>query len=197
VELDVRRSADGSLVVRHDAELAEGRPSLGLGALDLPPEVPLLGAALDALAGARLVNTEIKNWPDDPDFDPDEQLARAVVDLLRERGELGAPRHLVSAFHLPTVDRVRELAPEVRTGWLRVDVPEGTIERAARHGHVALHPHHAFVTEALVAEAHAAGLEVNAWTVDDPDRLCWLRDIGVDTAIANDPAAALAALAAG
>ncbi len=36
---------------------------------------------------------------------------------------------------------------------------------------MAVHPHHPFVDEAFVARAHAAGLAVNTWTCDDPDRI--------------------------
>jgi glycerophosphoryl diester phosphodiesterase len=102
----------------------------------------------------------------------------------------------VSAFHLPTIDRVHAQAPHLATGWLLINVPDtdAVLEQTVRHGHSALHPHHAFIDAALVAAAHAAGLAVNTWTVDDPDRIRWLADLGVDSAIANDPAAALVAL---
>ena len=99
----------------------------------------------------------------------------------------------MSAFHLPTVDRVHELAPGLATAWLVLDAsdPARSIERAAAHGHVAIHPHHAFVNADLVAAAHAAGLAVNTWTCDDPDRIVWLAELGVDAVVTNDPALAL------
>lgn len=196
VELDVRRTADGTLAVHHDDRLADGRPLLELARAGLPPEVPALADALDACRALGVVNVEIKNWPEDPDFDPSEQLARAVVDLLEARDELDGGRILVSSFHLPTVDRVRALAPGLATGWLLglVEQPAALIERAAQAGHVAVHPHHAFVDEPFVRLAHAAGLQVNTWTCDDPDRIRGLADLGVDAVITNVPDVALAAL---
>jgi glycerophosphoryl diester phosphodiesterase len=194
VELDVRRTADGTLAIRHDGVLPDGRHLLDLGASELPEWMPDLAASLDALAGARLINTEIKNWPDDTDFDPSCALADAVVEVLRARGELGDPRHVVSSFHLPTVDRVREAGPEVLTGWILFEPPADAVARVVDHGHRALHPHHLFVSEALVDEAHEAGLQLNTWTCDDPERLRWLEAVGVDAVIANDPASALVAL---
>ena len=82
------------------------------------------------------MNIEIKNWPDDRDFDPTERLADAVVDRLRHRGELDDGRALVSSFHLPTIDRVHELAPELATGWLLglVENPHDLVARAADAG---------------------------------------------------------------
>ena len=70
VELDVRRTADGVAVVHHDAHLPDGRRIGGLHAVDLPSHVPGLAEALEACDGMGVV-VEIKNLPDDPDFDHD------------------------------------------------------------------------------------------------------------------------------
>jgi glycerophosphoryl diester phosphodiesterase len=196
VELDVRRTLDGTLALSHDPALPDGRQLVDLGAADLPEEVPALSEALRALEPARLVNVEIKNWPDDTDFDPGLALADAVVAALADRGELDDGRVLVSCFHLGTVDRVHELAPGLATAWLVYDArePGPLIEQTVAHGHVAIHPHQAFITPELVDEAHAAGLAVNTWTCDDPERLRWFQDLGVDAVVTNDPALAVAAL---
>lgn len=194
VELDVRRTRDGRMAVHHDDALADGPVIVELDAAELPAEVPELAAALDACAPLALVNIEIKNWPDDRDFDATCGLADQVVALLRERGEPG--RYLISCFHLPTIDRVHELAPELPTAWLLglVDDPSSLIERTAAHGHVAVHPHHAFVDQHFVDLAHQAGLTVNTWTCDDPDRIRELHTLGVDAVVTNVPDLALAAL---
>jgi glycerophosphoryl diester phosphodiesterase len=194
VELDVRRMADGGLAVRHDPSLPDGRRVLDLTTSELPADVPVLADVYTDMASARVINTEIKNLPDDPDFDAQEHLAHAVVDLLRALGQLDDAKHLVSSFHLPTIDKVHELAPGLKTAWLVIDAGPSAIERAAAHGHTALHPHHAFVNEELVATAHGAGMAINTWTVDDPDRIRWLADLGVDAVVTNDPVRALAAL---
>jgi glycerophosphoryl diester phosphodiesterase len=44
-----------------------------------------------------------------------------------------------------------------------------------------------YTTPALVAEAHAAGLEVIPWTIDDPATMASLMDAGVDGIITNYP----------
>jgi glycerophosphoryl diester phosphodiesterase len=196
VELDVRRTADGALAVRHDPGLPDGRLVVATDRADLPEDVPLLEAALEACAGLALVNVEIKNWPEDPDFDPHARVVDAVVALLDRRGELDDGRVVVSSFHRPTIERVHALAPAVATALLTIDVPDRDelLADLAAAGHRALHPHHAFVDAELVAACHRAGLALNTWTCDDPERIRWLADLGVDAVVTNDPALALAAL---
>lgn len=196
VELDVRRTGDGALAVSHDDTLPDGRALVELRADELPSGMPLLAEALDACQPLSIVNIEIKNWPDDVDFDPTEALADRVVALLAARGEEASAHYLISGFHLPTIDRVHALAPALATAWLIFghEAVAEHIDRAAAHGHVALHPHHAFVTEEMVSLAHEAGLAVNAWTCNDPDRIRWLAELGVDAVVTDVPAVALEAL---
>ena len=196
VELDVRRTADGGLAVCHDDVLSDGTVLVETPFVDLDGVIDL-ATVLDVCAPLAVVNIEIKNWPEDRDFDPTARLADAVVELLAARGELADGRALVSCFHLPTIDRVRELAPELATGWLLglVEDPARLIAKAAERGHDAVHPHHVFVNDEFVAIAHAEGLAVNAWTCNDPDRIRWLAEQGVDAVITDVPDVARAALA--
>lgn len=200
-ELDVRRGGDGALVVHHDAELPDGRRIMDVDARDLPPEVPLLDAVLDACAELDVANVEIKNVDADVDFDPEQYVARAVVDLVHDRlaGGVG-PRILVSCFGLAAIDRVKALDAEVATGYLASATwdQHKALQRAIDGGHDAFHPHHLVVNAELVAAAHDAGIAVNVWTVDDPDRIRWLaHECGVDAIITNVPDVAVSALAAG
>ena len=194
VELDVRRSRDGAMVIHHDATLPDGRRIFETDVADLPRGVPLLDAALDACEGM-IVNIEIKNVPVDIDWDPDDTMAAAVVRLV---GELGKQDEvLVSCFNLDTIDRVRSLDPAIPTGylisahWNQVNA----LQRAADRGHGAFHPNEAAVDADLVRRAHDLGLRVNTWTVDDPARIRWLADeCNVDVIMTNVPDVALAAL---
>jgi glycerophosphoryl diester phosphodiesterase len=196
VELDVRRAAHGHLAVNHDELLPDGRPVRELPRPDWPESLCELSAALDACAGLATVNVEVKNWPADGDFDEELAIAEAVVEVLlaRPADEQGA--FLVSCFHLPTLDRVRALAPGLATAWLTIgfaDVAED-LARVAGGGHTAVHPHHGAVDEDVVRQAHDAGLRVNTWTCDVPDRIAWLAATGVDGVVTNDVEAALEAL---
>lgn len=188
IELDVRRTGDDRLVVHHDPRLADGRAIRATRSAELPPSVPDLAAALDACTGA-FVNIEIKNAPAEPDHDPSDWVASRVAELLAGRG--GGPRWLISSFRMETVDHVRRVAPAVRTAWLTYLLDEAAIAATAAAGHDAIHPYHGSVTADGVRAAHAAGLSVNTWTCDEPERMAALVAWGVDGICTNVPDVAL------
>jgi glycerophosphoryl diester phosphodiesterase len=190
VELDVRRSADGALVVHHDAELVGLGPVCGLRVRDLPPDVALLGAAMEVLEPL-IVNVEIKNDPDEPGHDPTGSLSHDVVALLEDRGELD--RVVISSFDLATLDAVRQASASVSTGWLLGSnvQPRAVVDLAVEHAMSALHPWVLAVEEDDVAEAHDAGLEVATWTVNARHDLERMARLDVDTVITDDVALAL------
>lgn len=182
VELDARRTADGGLVVHHDAHLPDGRAIVELEAPELPASVPTLAAALDACEGMG-VNIEIKN--DHPAPDLDEWVAEATVALLAERG--GRDEVLISSFNPATLVRVRERAPHLATALLVIEPTEDVVEVVVAAGHSALHPYDWFVDIELITRCHAAGVAVNVWTVDDPERMAELLAHGVDGLCTNVP----------
>ncbi len=189
IELDVRRTVDDALVVHHDAVLDDGRVIRHTASTELPDHVPSLSAALDACAGA-FVNVEIKNSPSEPDFDPSDWVAHRTVIELGARG--ADQRWLVSSFRLATVDTVRRLAPGVRTAWLVVGAGPEQLTATVAARHVAIHPYVDALDADVVRAAHAAGLAVNTWTCDDPERMRQLIAWGIDGICTNVPDVALA-----
>lgn len=198
VELDVHRTRDGALVVRHDADGPPGVwAELTLDAIRAAdPDVPVLGEVLDVCAGS-LVNIEIKNSPRDRDWDPTARAADLVVECLADRS--GRDSVIVSSFDLATVDRVRMLADQVPTALLTFvgDPLEGLLA-AETHGHTALHP---FVGQlaggaagALVQRAHERGMQVNVWTVNEPEDIARLGAARVDGICTDVPDVALSVL---
>lgn len=190
VELDVRTSADGVLVVHHDPHLPDGRALCETNHADLPATVPTLDDALDA-CGDLVVNVEVKNDPREPDHDPTGRRAIDTARLLTRRIAAGsAPaKFLVSSFDRATIDIVHREEPRVGTALLVVAVDDTTSLCAdlAAHGHVAVHPHHASVTGSDVDAAHRAGIRVNVWTCDDPVRMTELIAWGIDGICTNVP----------
>ncbi len=192
VELDVRRSADGRLVVHHDPHLTDGRAVAATQADELPVTVPSLDEALDACAGMA-VNIEIKNDAEEPGFEPDRALADDVATVVAARGD--TDRVVVSSFDRASIDRLKEVAsPPLATAWLVTVPPPDAVEVAVAGAHQALHPWWQAVDLALVERAHAAGLAVNVWTCDDSEAMARLAGWGVDGICTNVPDMAIAVL---
>ena len=159
-------------------------------AAELPEHVPTFAAALDACAGA-WVDVEIKNDPAEPDYDPDDVVAGGVVAELARRP---ADRWMISSFRLATVDRCRELAPDLATAWLVLEVDDATIARAVDGGHPAINPWESTLSADAVARCLAAGLAVYPWTCNDPARAVELASWGVAGIVTDVPDVLLATL---
>lgn len=182
VELDIRRSGDGKLVLAHDPELGgipvSATPWSQLGELDLGDghHPALLDEVLAALPETP-VQMEIKNLPMDPGFEPDHRLALEAAARAR-RGDV------VTGFNPASLAAVRHVFPELDTGlavpaWFDLDEAVKTCED---EGHTILVPEHTLVTGEI-----NAGLAVYPWTVNDPHRALELVDLGVAGIITDDP----------
>ena len=187
IELDVRRSRDDVLIIHHDAHLPDGRFIVEHDYDDLPDFVPTLAEALDACEGAR-VNIEIKNEPDEPDYDEAHQISDAVVGLalaFRPPEEL-----LVTSFNMDTVKRIRSVNPEIPIGFVsgyEILQVQMLLDHLAELGMTAVAPYDPTVDRRFIERAHEAGLAVYPWTVNDPSRMAELTEIGIDGIITDTP----------
>jgi glycerophosphoryl diester phosphodiesterase len=185
VEVDVRRSGDGKLVLSHDPLIqghvvAEQRWSF-LGGLDLGEghRPALLDEALAALPDFPVL-IEVKNEPFAPGYEPDHRVALEVAERCR-------PGDVVSSFNWASMRRVRDLYPEAATG-LAVGAPDAwgeAIEECHQAGHETLIPDHRFLDEGQLERA--GGLEVYTWTVNDPARARELALLGASGIITDTP----------
>jgi len=182
VELDVRRSADGKLVLSHDpvlgGQVVAETPWSMLCELDLGDghHPALLDEALAVLAGTP-VQLEIKNSPTDPGYEPDHRLAL-------ETAERARPGDIVTGFNAASLAAVRRVFPDSVTG-LCVGaevVFDEAVGLCLDAGHHALVPDHSLVPERLHDE-----VEVYPWTVNDPIRAEELVERGVTGIITDDP----------
>ena len=190
VELDVRRSLDGVLVVHHDP--SAGSHVIGASnAARLPSYVPTLHEALDALVGLR-VNVEIKNTTR-PEAPLDEESSRLVRQVLDELHALErASSVIVSCFDLATCDLVRAYDPAMSVGWLVEDrALVSALDMAYDHGFNGVHPHFTLVDEATQRRALELGLELNVWTVNATKDLARMVALAVAGVITDKPARAL------
>jgi glycerophosphoryl diester phosphodiesterase len=196
VELDVRLTKDGALAVHHDAEI----PGVGvipeLGVAELPGSVPLLADVL-AVCDGMTVNVEIKNAPADPGWDPTELVAALTAEAIDAAG--WTDRVLVSSFQPATLRAVQAADERLALGalWGVAADPGRGLAEAAAAGFGAVHPFVLAVTPDLVAQAHTLGLAVNTWTVNGPEDLRRMVELGVDTVITDVLGLALAVAAGG
>lgn len=211
VELDVRLTSDGAAVVLHDPDVSATTDGTGfvheltLGqvkALDASwgrgprQEVPTVAEALETIdRGGAAANLEIKNIPGEPAFDSPREAALEgaleAVGATRFRGPV-----LISSFNWLTIERARELAPEIPTGFLTIAAVDAwaALVYVRAHGHDFVLPQ----TPALVAaggvfvrEARRDGVLVGTWVADDEDLLATLFGWGVAAVATNDPALAV------
>ncbi len=218
IETDVRLTRDGAVVVFHDptgartcgtgaavarADLAAVRrwdPGYALtGADGAQPwvgrglRVPTLDEALAAFPDARF-NVDIK--------DHDRRAVRRVVEVVL--GHRAAARVLLTSVDDRTVRRLRWLGYPGDTGLGGAGVlwalcaPRALLRRTPPRAR-ALQIPDVFrgvdlARPSLIAKAHAAGLRVDYWTVNDPARARELVAAGADGIMTDDPRAIVPAV---
>jgi glycerophosphoryl diester phosphodiesterase len=176
VEFDVRTTADGVPVVIHDRTVDRTTDGSGhvwdltvdeVRALDAGSwfspayagtRVPLLAEVLDLPSPALLL--EIK-----PPASREE--VKRILSMVAERGLL--ERTIVQSFDPEVVRLVREAAPDVRRGLLRLRFEADTVPLATELDVVCCNPSVADVLgdAATVAELTGAGIDVMPWTAND------------------------------
>jgi glycerophosphoryl diester phosphodiesterase len=211
VELDVRLTSDGVPVILHDPDVSATTDGTGfvheltvgqVKRLDAsrgrgrPQEIPTLAEALEAIGGGHTgVNLEIKNLPGEPAFDsPREATLEAALEALRAARFAGPV--LISSFNWLTIERARELAPQVKTGFLTIAAvdPWASLVYVRTRGHDFVLPQTPAVVaagEGFIREAQADGVLVGTWVADDEDVLATLFGWGVDAVATNDPGLAV------
>lgn len=189
VEWDVRRLADGTLAVHHDASLPDGRQLSQMRQADLPSWLPTLIEALAwAAQSGSYVNVELK-------FEtvrPDDRVAR-TVQLIEAFGL--SRRVLLSSFHPLQLVLARQLAPQIERALLiHRRYPLALLSAAMNlTGSAALHPPYQVTDKRLVDYARQRGWRVNVWTVNIEAEVARLKALGVSGLIGDCPAALLEA----
>jgi glycerophosphoryl diester phosphodiesterase len=193
IEIDLHTTRDGEIAISHDAELerfgAEGeiveRSLAELRDLDAGggERIPTLAEVLDGFGERIPFNLELKiaeagRYPG---------MEVAALEAVRSRGLLQST--LFSSFYDDVLAELRSAEAAARIGVLvSLREPAGIFQRAAAVGAEAINPFFTLVDEELVARAHSEGLAVYPYTVDEPDWVLRLLDLGVDGLFTNFPA---------
>jgi glycerophosphoryl diester phosphodiesterase len=192
LEIDVRSTADGELVLVHDETL--------LRTLGDPRRVDALTrddlAALDAGSRPLTLDGFLAHYGRGTRYlvdlkDPTPAWEPALVATLA-RHEV-TDLAVVQSFDLPGLRRIHALAPDLPLGALypRELGPRLDLDDVASFA-CGVGAWHTRIDAALVAGARLRGLTVRAWTVDLPADLERLAALGVDGLITNVPDVAVA-----
>jgi glycerophosphoryl diester phosphodiesterase len=203
IELDVRRTTDGVLVVTHDPEVGSLPPVAEMTFADLrdsAPGVPTLSETLAHIPRSVFLNVEIKNAAHEPGFDPDRSIVDATIAIIESTDDLD--RVLMSSFDPIAVERTRSVAPGVLTGLLitgAVSIADG-VSLALGVDADALHPPMSTLNGNElegVRTVHASGLAVVVWNANEAREVKRAAKAGVDVIITDDPTMAKLALGGG
>lgn len=200
IELDVAQNKDGEVVVIHDETVDRTTNGTGkvreltssqLHLLDAGAHfheaftgehIPSLQEVFELFGQKLLINVEIKNFSS-----PFDDLPEKVTNMIKKfRLE---DRVILSSFNPVALIKAGRLAPEIPLAILTMSsIPaliRWTIERTVHHQ--AVHPDQKLVTEEWLARNQSKCSRVNVWTVNQPEQIKALFDIGVDGIITNYP----------
>lgn len=183
VELDIHATADGSLVVHHNATIngvsIPTATSSAVRSQHLPngEPPPLLEEALAVIDPRLRVYVEVKTLPPTQDAH-----LLAVLD-----GGPNPAGYAVHGFDHRILARLARRRPSLPRGVLSASYPIRPLVPLQDVGATAFWQNRELVDEALAATLHGAGAQLIVWTVDDPDEMVALARIGVDALCTNRP----------
>ncbi len=219
IEQDLQMTADGVLIVLHDETLDRTTDCTGqvrfLSFADIAscdagswfnaahpgrarPEweglaVPALEQVFERYEDRARFYIETKNPDDAPGME--EELLRLIrkFDLLGDRE--GLPSVIVQSFSGASLRKLHALEPRLRLVRLFGRHHTGLtlrwqLGRVARYG-FGIGPSRFDVDARLVRSAHARGLAVHSWTVNEPAELARFEELGVDGVFTDFPDRAL------
>lgn len=159
--------------------------------------MPLLGELIDSVeeyTAAKglpkmIYNIEIKADPaHDGLYQPvPAELVKLVMDVVNEK-KIGN-RFYVQSFDVRQIQEVHRQYPQVIIGFLTSDKNATLEENISRIGFLPqlYSPHYKLVTSGLIEECHRQGMKLVPWTVNSPEEMRRLQQMGVDGIITDYP----------
>lgn len=208
VELDVKLTADGHVIVMHDTTV--DRTTDGHGRVrDLTladfrkldagsyyaetfrgTKVPTLDDVFEAIGQECVINVELTNYTT-----PHDSLVDKVCELVKRHSLQN--RILFSSFFGFNLKRAAQLLPEVPRGLLALDGWKGAWARSFGFmfgEYQALHPHITDANAPQVSRVHQLKRRIHVWTANTAEEVTRLKNWGVDGIFTDDPQAAVRAL---
>jgi glycerophosphoryl diester phosphodiesterase len=205
IELDAKLSADGEVVVIHDASVERTTDGNGkvshltltaLRRLDAGSffsdqfrgeKIPTLAEVFETVGKRAIINVELTNYST-----PGDGLADRVCELVQRFGLQG--NVLFSSFLPSNLKRTRSLLPDTPRGLLALGGWIGWWARSFGFNfgdYQALHPGLGDTTHRQVARVHRLKRRIYVWTVNSAEDMRRLIGWGVDGLITDDPKLAM------
>lgn len=201
IELDVKLSSDGYVVVHHDPTL--DRTTTGKGPLKnmtlaelkkldagsffsekfKGEPVPSLEDVFEAVGKRTFINIELTNYKT-----PRDELVETVCMLVKKHQM--QKRVIFSSFFASNLSKARSYLPEVPRGLLALNGFLGSWARSfgfAFGKYQALHPFIEDMTQQEAVRVHRLNRRVHVWTVNDEQDMRRLFGWGVDGIFTDDP----------
>lgn len=194
IELDVQLTADGVVVLGHDANLKrvaginraissmtfEELRKLDVGSWFSEEfageQIPTLEEVMEVCRGKINLNIEIKS------VGKDSELPAKVVELILQHGM--EEQCVITSTSLSYLKQVKELEPALRTGYI-ISAAYGNFYSSEAVDFISVRS--SFVDERLIENVHAQGKGVFAWTVNSKSEMERLILLGVDGIITDRP----------
>jgi glycerophosphoryl diester phosphodiesterase len=186
VEVDVRLSKDGFVVVIHDETVDRTTDGTGyvekkslkeLKNLDagLGEKIPTLDEVIETVKGKVKLVIELKK----------QGFEDKVIEILRQK-DFVEDAILTSFFH-KAVKKVKELNSRIKTGIIFRCSPVDVTDLALKSKADILFPEYKYVNSEMVDEIHRKGLEVYVWTIDNLEEAKAFVKMGVNGIVTNKP----------
>jgi glycerophosphoryl diester phosphodiesterase len=205
IELDVKLSADGHVIVHHDPTVDRTTNGKGkvkdlslaeLKKLDAGSffsdkfkgeKIPTLEEVFEAVGKRTFINVELTNYKT-----PRDHLVEAVCMVVKKHQM--QKRVIFSSFFASNLSKARSYLPDVPRGLLALNGVLGAWARS--FGFVfgkyqALHPYLTDMTQQEVARVHRLNRRIHVWTVNAEQDISRLFGWGVDGIFTDDPRLAL------
>ena len=199
VEVDVY-SVDGRLVIFHDERLERTTNGVGylgeqsfeyLRSLDAGngQRIPTLEEVCEAIDSRACLNIELKG----------QGTAAPVAELISHLVESGWNKEaiLVSSFNHRQLFEMKQLNQDIKLGALSCGLLVDDSKFAEDLGAFSVHPSKKFVSQQFVDDAHVRGLKVYVYTVNHPEDIARMYQLGVDGVFTNFPERVLETYAQG
>ncbi len=177
VELDVRLSGDGHLIVVHSPVvsglLVKSTPFEKFQDLGNGYEIPLLEDTLKRFSGRTFLDIELK----------ERGFEEQAIEMIKQHSE--TKDVMISGLNTDMLNKVHDLQPDIQLGFIY----NRTQQEQSRHNSPIDYviPQFRLASRQLIEDVHDEDLQVFAWTVNQESEMRRLLSLGVNGIITDEP----------